>query len=151
MVNVYDNAGSNDKVSAELNKAKTPMQDAEWAQTEAEPEDIREPIPPTPAPDPDASVPKTLHNTTAAEAKQNVPDIQIVGDGDAFKVICKASSESEGWMKSTKAMYVGHGCLVQVSTQQRGIDGTYAVAEALTYVPGVKLKKDSGSYILTKA
>lgn len=45
-------------------------------------------------------------------------------------------------MKSTKAMNVGHGCLVQVTTQQRNVDLTYAVAEALTYVPGVSIQED---------
>jgi hypothetical protein len=41
-------------------------------------------------------------------------------------------------MKSTKAMHIeGMGCLVQVSTQQRNQDGSYAVAEALTWVPGM--------------
>jgi hypothetical protein len=47
---------------------------------------------------------KTLSNTDASGAKQNVKDIKIWGDGDMFKLLCKASSESEGWMKSTKAM-----------------------------------------------
>jgi len=32
--------------------------------------------------------------------------------------------------------------VVQVTTQQRGLDGTYAVAEALTYVPGVCVVAD---------
>ncbi len=64
------------------------------------------------------------------------------GNGDAFQLICKASSQSEGWMKSTKAMDVGHGCIVQVTTQQRNLDGSYAVAEALCYVPGVSIAPD---------
>ena len=42
-------------------------------------------------------------------------------------------------MKSTKAMDVGTGCVVQVTTQQRNTDLTYSIAEALTYVPGVKI------------
>jgi Lon protease-like protein len=45
-------------------------------------------------------------------------------------------------MKSTKAMYVGHGCLVQVTTQQRNPDGTYAVAEAGTFVPDVSIAEE---------
>lgn len=82
---------------------------------------------------------KTLHNTNASGATKNVPDIKIWGDGDTFKLICKASSEKEGWMKSTKAMQTPQGCIVQVSTQQRNPDGSYAVAEALTFVPGVTI------------
>lgn len=76
--------------------------------------------------------PKTLHNSDVSGARVNVPDIRVVGDGDMWQLLCKASSEREGWMKSTKALEVpGQGCLVQVTTQQRNPDGSYAVAEAL--------------------
>lgn len=86
---------------------------------------------------------KTLTNTTASQAKDNVKDIKFWGNGDTFKLISKASSESEGWMKSTKAMEIPqNGCVVQVTTQQKGLDGTYAIAEALTYVPGVKILEE---------
>jgi len=85
---------------------------------------------------------KTLHNSDLVSTKENVKDIKIVGNGDTFKILCKASSETEGWMKSTKAMEVVGGCLVQVTTQQRNPDGSYALAEALTFVPGVRLIED---------
>lgn len=90
---------------------------------------------------------KTLHNSDVSGANQNVKDIKIVGDGDLFKLLSKASSEEEGWMKSTKAMQIDSGgnvmgCVVQVTTQQRNSDGSYSVAEALTYVPGVRLEYD---------
>ena len=55
-------------------------------------------------------------------------------------LLSKASSESEGWMKSTKAYSIGKGCLVQVTTQQRNPNGSYSVAEALSYVPNVYVK-----------
>ena len=77
---------------------------------------------------------KTLHNTDANGAKKNVKDIVFWGNGDTFKLISKASSESEGWMKSTKAMQAGESVVVQVTTQQKNIDGTYSIAEALTTV-----------------
>ena len=81
---------------------------------------------------------KTLHNSDVSGARQNVKDIRVVGNGDLFQLLAKASSEEEGWMKSTKAMQIGdHGCLVQVTTQQRNPDGSYSVAEALTFVPDV--------------
>ena len=85
---------------------------------------------------------KTLFNTDMMDAKQNIPDLKIIGDGDLFKVLCKVSSESEGWMKSTKAMQLHNGCLVQVTTQQKNYDGSYAVAEALTFVPNVRIEDD---------
>ena len=85
---------------------------------------------------------KTLHNSDISSAYQNVKDIKVVGNGDMFRLLCKASSEIEGWMKSTKAMQTPMGCVVQVTTQQRGLDGTYAVAEALTFVPGAAITED---------
>jgi len=88
---------------------------------------------------------KTLHNSDISGARQNVKDIQVVGNGDMFRLLCKASSQTEGWMKSTKAMEVPGGCVVQVTTQQRNADGSYAVAEALAFVPGVKIYDDNNN------
>jgi hypothetical protein len=88
---------------------------------------------------------KTLHNSDVSGARKNVKDIVVVGNGDMFRLLCKASSQEEGWMKSTKAMDVGHGCVVQVTTQQRNIDLTYSVAEALAYVPGVQIVDDANN------
>jgi hypothetical protein len=48
-------------------------------------------------------------------------------------------------MKSCKAMEVPGGCVVQVTTQQKNSDGSYAVAEALTFVPGVKIVPDENN------
>ena len=95
---------------------------------------------------------KTPNNSDVAEAKKNVPDIKVTGNGDLFKLLAKASSEKEGWMKSTKVMEIPHvGCLVQVTTQQRNPDGSYAVAEALQFVPGVTLLENAAGRCLIKA
>lgn len=88
---------------------------------------------------------KTLHNSDISGTRQNVKDVAVVGNGDMFQLLCKASSQEEGWMKSTKAMQVPGGCVVQVTTQQRNPDGSYAVAEALTFVPGVKIEDDENN------
>ena len=88
--------------------------------------------------------PKTLHNTDQDGARKNVKDIKIFGE-DLFVLLSKAASQSEGWMKSTKAMEVAGGCVVQVTTQQELWSHEkeevvqIAVAEALTYVPGVQI------------
>jgi len=80
---------------------------------------------------------KSLGNTDTNGAKKNVKDIQFWGNGDTFKLISKASSKAEGWMKSTKAMEIeGVGCVVQVTTQQGE-----NVAEALTFVPNVRVSE----------
>lgn len=87
------------------------------------------------SPQNDVPIEKTLSNTTVSQAKDNVKDIVFWGNGDLFKLICKASSKNEGWMKSTKAMEIdGVGCVVQVTTQQYN-----EVAEAVCFVPGVKI------------
>lgn len=84
---------------------------------------------------------KSLHNTTSNGARKNVKDIQFWGDGDMFKLISKASSESEGWMKSTKAMQInGAGCVVQVTTQRRNPDGSYSLSDAVTFVPNAVIE-----------
>lgn len=88
---------------------------------------------------------KTLNNSDVSGARQNVKDIEVVGNGDMFRLLCKASSQNEGWMKSSKAMQVPGGCVVQVTTQQSNPDGSYALAEALTFVPGVVICDDENN------
>jgi hypothetical protein len=78
---------------------------------------------------------KDLGITEVRGAKANIADLVVYGDGDTFALLCKASSQAQGWMKSTKVCNVEDGCIVQVTTQQKNPDGSYAVAEALTYVP----------------
>jgi len=80
---------------------------------------------------------RPLDNTNAADAKAATPDIKIFGNPDAWRLVCKASSESQGWMKSTKVMLLGGagGAIVQVTTQHRNPDGSWAIAEAVTWVP----------------
>ena len=81
---------------------------------------------------------KTLKNTDASGASKNVKDIVFWGNGDTFKLISKASSQNEGWMKSTKAMQIDRvGCVIQVTTQQGD-----NVAEALSFVPGVRVYEE---------
>lgn len=112
---------------------------------------------------------KTLHNSNASGASKNVKDIVFWGDGDTFKLISKASSAKEGWMKSTKAMEIeGVGVVIQVTTQQRGVserrfmtteeiekkyekeerptwkeklETNWGIAEALTFVAGAKIEE----------
>lgn len=86
---------------------------------------------------------KMLDISEVKGAKANISDLVVYGDGDTFALLCKASSKDQGWMKSTKVCNVQTGCIVQVSTQQQNPDGSYVVAEALTFVPGVQLDKES--------
>ena len=94
---------------------------------------------------------KTLHNSTVSGARVNVKDLIVFGDGDTFKLICKASSAKEGWMKSTKAMEIaGVGVVLQVTTQQGD-----NVAEALQLIPGAVIipidgNKENGRKIVAQ-
>jgi hypothetical protein len=90
---------------------------------------------------------KTLKNVNFEDCKRYVDDVKSKGDPDTWKLMCKAWSEKEGWMKSSKAMEISEvGCLVQVTTQQDQI-----VSEAVTFVPGVKLAtNEDGTVKLVK-
>ncbi len=80
---------------------------------------------------------KSLDVTSVEDAKTKVSDITVTGNGDTFQLLCKASSKSQGWMKSAKAMEVHNGCIVQVTTQNGD-----NVAEALVFVPYVGIAPD---------
>lgn len=87
---------------------------------------------------------KSMSNVNIASAVSNEPDMQVIGYGDMWRLLGKVWSCEEGWMKSTKAMDVGVGCVVQVMTQQKNPDGSYAIAEAVTFVPGVRVVAGEG-------
>ncbi len=81
---------------------------------------------------------KTLNAKSEADAKAKVSDIEVVGNGDLWQLLCKASSKAQGWMKSAKAMEIPNlGCVVQVTTQQGD-----NVAEALAFVPMARVVDD---------
>lgn len=82
---------------------------------------------------------KKLDIKNVQDLKEKTPDVKIVGDGNLFQLLSKASSTNEGWYKSTKAMEIlNNGCVVQATSYFNG----NCVAEALTFVPGVKIVDD---------
>ena len=93
---------------------------------------------------------KSLGNTDDNGTRKNVSDLVVFGNCDIFRLICKASSVKEGWMKSTKAMVVGSSLLVQVTTQQKNPDGSYSVAEALTHCPNSRIAEDDDGNLYIK-
>ena len=68
--------------------------------------------------------------------KDNIDDLKTYGDS-VFVLLSKASSDKEGFMKSTKVCNVPGGCVMQVTTQQRNPNGSYSLAEAIAFVPNV--------------
>lgn len=93
---------------------------------------------------------KTLNVTNVQEAKKKINDIEVFGNGDTFSLLCKASSKKQGWMKSTKVCNVENGCIVQCSTQQKNPDGSYSLAEAITFVPNCKIDKEKREIVSIK-
>jgi hypothetical protein len=82
---------------------------------------------------------KTVDTKNTKEAKEKIKDIETFGNPDMWKLLCKASSKEEGWMKSTKGINIpGAGVIIQVSTQQ----GDH-IAEALAFLPKVSLVPDN--------
>ena len=81
---------------------------------------------------------KTLDVKGQADLKLKIPDSKVIGNPDTFQLLCKASSEEEGWMRSTKAMEIERmGCVIQVTTQQGD-----NISDALIYIPGAKIVDD---------
>lgn len=92
---------------------------------------------------------KDLGVTNSDEARRAAPDIKFHGDPKAWECVAKASSLSQGWMKSTKRMMVPGGWIYQVTTEFRSPASETKVggqsftkpgsiitcAEALTFVP----------------
>ena len=77
---------------------------------------------------------KSLNCTDTDTAHNYAPDMETFGD-DSWKLICKASSQKQGWMKTTKAMDVnGSSVIVQTETQQRNPDGSWALSQAVVFV-----------------
>lgn len=68
--------------------------------------------------------------------------VATFGDPDRFQLLFKANGKT--WEKSTKAMELPGGCLVQVSTDELNPDGSRSVGEALTFVPGVRVVDEIG-------
>lgn len=80
---------------------------------------------------------KDLTVLSNVDAKEKINDVEIYGI-DMWTLLCKASSKSGNWMKSTKAMQIGKGVLIQVTTQQGD-----NVAEALQFIDKCKISLDA--------
>lgn len=61
---------------------------------------------------------KDFSITSMAELQEKVSDVEIFGNPGEWELVCKASSKSQRWMKSTKRLKVDGGWLYQTETQQ---------------------------------
>ena len=72
-------------------------------------------------------------------------NVETVGEPDRFELLFKAQGVSKGhfFVKSTKAMKVPGGCVVQVTSELQNPDKSWSVAESLAFVPGnIDIEKD---------
>lgn len=84
---------------------------------------------------------QTRFTKTIKKTSDLPPDeVKIVGNPDQFKLLFKAVAPN--WMKSTKAMEVEGGCVLQVTTEHRNGEGGATAAEAVVFVPDVYVEKD---------
>ncbi len=86
--------------------------------------------------------------TTTEDIKEK---IKYSGDISNLKLLYKVQGDK--WLKSTKALQVPGGCVIQVTTERLQADGSWQNAEALAYVPGIILKsiKNGKGYIINKS
>ena len=66
--------------------------------------------------------------------------VETYGNPDRLTLLFKVKSST--WIRSTKAMEVYGGCVVQFSTKSLMSDGSWTLAEAATYVPGVAIQDE---------
>lgn len=66
--------------------------------------------------------------------RENGDGVQWHGTPGQWRIVFKAWSRAQHWMKTTKALALPGGVLVQVTTREDG-----CCAEALQFVPGVAL------------
>lgn len=91
--------------------------------------------------------------TSTPEAEKVYDHFDTKGDASKLKTLFKAQGKStEGWffIKSTKAMLVPNGCIIQVTSEKQNPDGSWNVAEAVTFVPGnlVIKQDDQGGHFI---
>ena len=87
--------------------------------------------------------------STVKETKDVKGAVEIVGKPDQLKLLFKVDGGT--WVRSTKAMNVGRGCVVQMSTRFLTPQGAWNLAEALTYVPDAAIvseEEGDGYYLV---
>lgn len=73
--------------------------------------------------------------TKTEQLKKKYKKVEIFGDGDKWQLICKV--ETNAFMKSTKAMVIKKGLLVQVTTLYKKSN---TCAEALVYIENASIQ-----------
>lgn len=72
----------------------------------------------------------------APAAKPATPKLKITGDAKLWTTLQQITDTTNGWTKTTRAMQVPGGVLVNTCSRKKGSD---QAAEALCFVPGVRI------------
>jgi hypothetical protein len=83
------------------------------------------------------------------DVQSHEEDLQKYGNPDQFRLMFKA--QTKDWIKSTKAMNVPGGCLVQMSTDRRQKNGSWVSAETSTFLPNAHVVPDENGNFTIKA
>jgi len=75
-----------------------------------------------------------------SKARSQGSAIDVFGDPDQLKLLFKV--QGAGWKKSTKALPVPGGCVIQMTTERQGRDGSWTIAEAMQFIPGATVEPD---------
>lgn len=90
-----------------------------------------------------------LTSSNVVEKTADLGDkVETAGRPDRFELLFKAQGISKGrfFIKSTKAMKVPGGCVVQVTSELQNPDNSWSISESLTFVSGdIDIKKDKDS------
>lgn len=76
-------------------------------------------------------------------------DLKKHGNPDQLRLMFKVQSES--WVKSTKAMNVPGGCLVQMSTDRKQKNGRWVSAKTSTFLPNAHVAPDEDGNFTIRA
>lgn len=77
---------------------------------------------------------KPVDVISTEDCKEKVSDLQVVGNPDIWQLVCKVSSKSQNWSKSTKALEVPTGVVLQVTT----LVGNQ-IFESLLFIPEISV------------
>lgn len=78
-------------------------------------------------------------------------DTKLIGDPGTWKLIFKVTCKEGKFMKSTRAMEVPGGCMVQTVTKDNDVDLGLGITSSLCFVPDVTVELNKlfpGSYKL---
>ncbi|WP_298585309.1 hypothetical protein [uncultured Kocuria sp.] len=87
--------------------------------------------------------------TKTEDVQKNDKNLETHGNPDQFHLLFKAQSSS--WIKSTKAMNVPGGCLVQMSTDRKQKNGSWVSAETSTFLPNAHVVPDENGNFTIRA